>query len=300
MKPIVKICICAVVAAALIAALCVLLIPAARWSLPDVLHFGDSYSDESSYQIGADTVNAAVDSLELHWSSGEIHITTHKGSGVILTESGYANERQQLRWRVKDGKLIVRECASGLNWSLPRKTLEVSLPEGGYHEISLDVASAVMTLSGRLNLDQLDVDSASGSLTAEGLTVTEVSFDSASGNCTLTDCTVAEFEMDTASGRATLSGSFDAVELDSASGDLELHTAVAPRKISIETVSGSSYLYLPADAEFRASLEALSGDLNVEDFDGSYRGGEFYCGGAANEYKFESVSGDVTICKEKR
>ena len=299
MKPVVKICICAVVAAALIAALCVLLIPAARWSLPDVLHIGDSYSDESSYQIGADTVDSAVDSLELHWSSGEIRITTHKGSGVILTESGYENERQQLRWRVKDGKLIVREHASGLNWSLPRKTLEVSFPEGSYHEISLDVASAVMTLSGRLSLDKLDVDSASGSLEATGLDIAKVSFDSASGDCTLTDCTVTEFDVDTASGMATLSGSFGTVELDSVSGDLELHTAAAPRKVEVETVSGGTYLYLPSDAEFRASLDAVSGDLNVEDFAGSYRGGEFYCGGAANEYKFESVSGDVTICFEK-
>ena len=295
MKPVVKICICAVVAAALIAALCVLLIPAARWSLPDVLHFGDSYSDESSYQIGADTVNAAVDSLELHWSSGEINITTHKGSGVILTESGYANERQQLRWRVKDGKLIVRECASGLNWSLPRKTLEVSLPEGGYHEISLDVASAVMTLSGRLSLDKLEVDSASGSLTAEGLTVTEVSFDSASGNCTLIDCTVTEFDMDTASGRATLSGSFDAVELDSASGDLELRTDTAPSKIKTDLVSGKVKLYLPADAQFQAELSSLSGDLNVEDFVGSYRDDWFTAGDGSARYSFGSVSGDVDI-----
>lgn len=298
MKPVIKICICAVVAAALIAALCVLLVPSTRWSLPELLDF-NGYPDEESYHIGADTVTETVDSVELHWASGAVRITTHTGSGIRLTETGYRNERQQLRWRVRDGRLIIRAFASGLNWSLPGKTLELSLPEGSYRTLSIDTASAGITLSGPLSLDKLELDTASGSFAADGITANDVSFDSASGDCRMTDCTAAKFDMDTASGNATLSGSFDSVELDSASGDLELHAAAAPRKLETDTVSGRVRIYLPARAEFRAALDSVSGNLNVSDFAGTYRDDEFRCGEAENSYRFESVSGDVDIAGEK-
>lgn len=302
MKAIVKICICAVVAAALIATLCVLLIPSTRWRLPELLSFADigsgRYEQEDAYHVGAEAVTEPVDELELHWSSGKIVITTHTGSDIRMTETGYRSERQQLRWRVKDGKLIIREQASGLNWSLPGKTLELSLPEGDYDELSIDTASAAVSISGALRLGKLDVDSASGNLSAAQLTVDELSFDSASGGCTLTDCTVAEFEMETASGSALLTGSFDRVSMDAASGDLELHSAVTPREISVDAVSSRVRLYLPADAEFSAALDSVSGDLSVEDFSGTYRDGDFICGSGARQYQFTTVSGDVEIRKE--
>ena len=301
MKATIKICICAVVAAALIAALCVLLIPSTRWDLPNILRSavsGDRYDEEDSYHVGADTVTEFVDELDLHWSSGKIIITTHAGSDIRITESGYQTERQQLRWRVKDGKLVIREHASGLGWSLPNKTLELSLPEGDYDEISVDTASASVSVSGTLRLKKLDVDAASGSLSVAGIAMETLSYDSASGDCTLTDCSVTEFDMDTASGKAMLTGSFEDVSFDAASGNLELHTDVTPREISVDGVSSRVRLYLPADAEFSAKLDSVSGDLVVEDFVGSYRGDEFSCGSGENHYKFSSVSGDVEIHKE--
>lgn len=304
MKATIKICICAVVAAALIAALCLLLIPSTRWQLPPILHFGNSdsadrYSDESSYHIGADTVTERVDSLEIHWSSGKINVTTHTGSDILMTETGYQTERQQLRWRVTEGKLVIREHASGLSWNHPNKTLELSLPEGSYDEFSFNVASAEIFVSGRLTLDELDADTASGNLSAEGITANELSVESASGDCILTDCTVSAFDMDTASGNAKLSGSFAEIELDSASGDLELRTDIAPKKIETDTVSGNLALYLPDDAQFTASLDSLSGDLNVEDFVGSYRDGKFTAGDGSGHYSFGSVSGDVNIRRSR-
>lgn len=298
MRATVKICICAVVAAALIAALCFLLIPSTRWELPDVLNLGnigDRYEEESSYRVGAETVTEKIDSLEIHWASGKINITTHAGSDILMSESGYTNERQQLRWRVKDGKLTIREYASGLNWSLANKTLELSLPEGGYDELSVDVASAEVTLGGKLSIDELEMDSASGTLTADGITARKISVDSASGDCKLTGCTAESFDMDTASGNAILTGSYDTVELDSASGDLELRTDTAPSKIETDLVSGKVKLYLPADAQFQAELSSLSGDLNVEDFVGSYSDDWFTAGDGSARYSFGSVSGDVDI-----
>ncbi len=302
MKAIIKICICAVVAAALIATLCVLLIPSTRWRLPELLSFADigsgRYEQEDAYHVGVETVTEPVDELELYWSSGKIIITTHAGSDIRMTETGYRSERQQLRWRVKDGKLIIREQASGLSWSLPGKTLELSLPEGDYDELSIDTASAAVSISGALRLGKLDVDAASGSLSVAGITMETLSYDSASGDCTLDDCTVTEFDMDTASGKATLTGSFEDVSFDAASGNLELHTDVTPREISVDGVSSRVRLYLPADAEFSAKLDSVSGDLVVEDFVGSYRGDEFSCGSGARQYQFTTVSGDVEIRKE--
>lgn len=304
MKATIKICICAVVAAALIAILCVLLIPSTRWNLPPILHFGNSdsadrYGDESSYHIGADTVTERVDSLEIHWSSGKINVTTHTGSDILMTETGYQTERQQLRWRVTDGKLVIREHASGLSWNHPNKTLELSLPEGSYDGFSFNVASAEISVDGRLTLDELDADAASGNLSAVGITANELSFDSASGDCILTDCTVSAFDAETASGNVKLYGSFAEVVLDSASGDLELRTDTAPKKIDTDVVSGNVAVYLPDNAQFTASLSSLSGDLNVEDFVGSYRDGKFTAGDGSGRYSFGSVSGDVDICRNK-
>ena len=294
MKPAVKITICLMLAAALIGALCLLLLPSANWQLPHFLHLGSEF-DDKDYHIGASDVAERIDEVEINWSAGKIRITSHDGDGIRITESGYENERQQLRWRVVNGKLIIREHAPGLQWNLPHKTLELSLPASGCGELSIDAASAEITLDSALTLRKLEADTASGSLSADGLTADEVSFDSASGDCTLRGCDVGKFDMDTASGSAVLSGRFGALELDSASGDLELTAQTAPDSIETDTVSGKVRLALPEDAQFQAELDSVSGDLNVEDFSGAYRGETFAVGSGGGRYRFESVSGDVTI-----
>lgn len=294
MKPAVKITICLVVAAALIGALCLLLLPAASWQLPRIMHLGSDF-DDKDYHIGASDVTERVDEVEIDWSAGSIRVTTHDGDGIRITESGYETERQQLRWRVVNGKLIIREHAPGLSWSLPHKALELSLPASGCNELSIDAASAEITLDRALTLRKLEADTASGSLSADELTADEVSFDSASGDCTLRGCDVGKFDMDTASGKAVLSGRFGTLELDSASGDLELTAQTVPGSIETDTVSGKISLALPEDAQFQAELDSVSGDLNVEDFSGSYRGDVFTAGSGGGRYRFESVSGDVDI-----
>lgn len=296
-KSVIKIILCAVVALALTGVLCALLSHTDRRSLREVLDINGPIYDDSEYTVGDIVVMSPVDSIEIEWASGSVFVTAYDEAGISVTESGAQTEDDRLRWRIDDGKLIIRERAPGLFTQTLRKTLEVRIPKTLLLDLSLDVASAEVEISA-LSFGELDMDSASGSLKGDLLSADRISFDSSSGDCTLTACAANSFEMDSVSGKCNLDGSFETIDIDTTSGNFELHTDVAPRTIDLSGVSAETHLYLPADTEFTVTLDSVSGDLSTEGFSVTSNGKSGICGSGRNRYEFETVSGDVIITAE--
>lgn len=259
---------------------------------------GFSYADPESYSVGSGSVKGELSRIELHWTSGSVNIRPYDGDEIVLQETGADSEKEQLRYRLQDGVLTVQYCKSGFHWNITtHKCLELMLPQAqaaALLSVEVDTSSADVAVQG-VTAQSFDLDTASGELRAVDCAFSSFEADTASGDCTLENCTVGSFEMDAASGRAILSGSVETVEFDSASGDLRITTATAPRKIEVSTASGRTELTLPKDAEFTAELDAASGDLRVEGFLGSSGKDLFVCGSGANRYSFDSASGDVII-----
>ncbi len=263
------------------------------------IFFGSgTYKNPESYTVGSGSVAGELSRVEVNWLSGTVNIRPHDGEEIILRETGAKDTDNEMRFRLQGGTLTVHFRKSGLFWGATKqKTLELLIPQSqiqALQTVEIDTASAEINVEG-MDASLFSVDSASGAVYAKDCTFSSIEIDSASGDCTLDGCTAGAFEMDTASGMATLSGSVEAVEFDSASGDLRITSDVAPREIEVNTASGRSEITLPADAEFSAELDSASGDLRVEGFNGRSGKDSFVCGSGSNRYSFDSASGDAIL-----
>ena len=104
-----------------------------------------------------------------------------------------------------------------------------------------------------------------------------------------------EISVDTVSGDFYLEGvSADHVEFDSVSGNFRGEFKVMPEKMEIETVSGDGTVYLPEEAEFRASLSCLSGKI-TSDLPGTLSDKYFISGDGTGKIEMDSVSGNLNL-----
>lgn len=264
-----------------------------------VLHFGDAF-DDSGYTVmdvsGEAVISEKITALEVDWTSGSVRICAYGGNEIILRETAQDNEANRLRYRVENGRLRVRDRKRSF-MSVSNKSLEILLPAeiaNALSSVDMDAASAEITMEA-LIAEKLEIDTASGDVTATACSFTEVDYDGASSECRMENCTIGEFEMDAASGDAVLSGSIGELSFDSASGNLTVTTTVAPGKIDVNTASGDVDLTIPADAEFTLEYDSLSKDCNISDFVGSISDDRFICGSGSAKYQFDTASGKLSL-----
>ena len=152
------------------------------------------YDEPETYKVGDATIKETVTSLDIDWVAGHIRIISDPEATEVTVRERYASdsdvdEDTRLRWRVKDGKLTVKHCRSGLwMWrSYPEKDLTVTLPaamaealgtvtvdtvEGNVsfaanaESLTLNCVEAIAEITGRI--DDLDVDVVDGGITVRG------------------------------------------------------------------------------------------------------------------------------------
>ena len=243
-----------------------------RW-----LRLGGYYSGSQYYQAGGSAVAASgLSALEIHWESGEVRLVPTDGENVVFREPEGLPEDQQLRYRLEDGRLIIRYGPSGLSLSATaEKTLTVEIPR-------------------QLALSQLELDLVSAHVQAQDLTVPQCEVDTVSGDVNFTGCRFTEVEVDTVSGDFCLTGQVDSLEMDSTSGDLALTLAAVPRQIDGDSVSGNFTLTLPPSAAFSVETDSLSGGFSCQ-FPTEIQDGRYICRQGGGVFQFDSVSGSVYL-----
>lgn len=264
-------------------------------------------AEERGYSSGTaelpENTARSLRELELKWSSGNIRISCQDVDTLVVQEVGSTDA---LRWKLDGGTLSVRDARSWrsfLGLESTKSDLEIILPMSdgkqiGPNTAELSVSSAKIVLND-LHWDSLDVDSASGSVTATNCAFGALELDSASGGCTLTNSSVGSFEMDTASGCAELDGALGSVSFESTSGDLTVKAADPLTSADINTVSGNIAFYLPENSGFTAKFDSVSGDFLTDGFAVNLSDKRYICGDGSADYQFHSVSGDVSLhCAE--
>lgn len=194
-----------------------------------------------------------------------------------------------------------------------KKELTLTLPETlRLDEIEIDVASA--EVRGSVNAKKLSVDTASGKIdltadaselkagTASGEvrihhsgTLEKAAFDTSSGAVTAELGDVRYLKADTASGDLTfrLTGA-EKVELESASGKVRAVCDTTPDRLEVDTASGDVELTLPKDADFRLELDTASGKFRSE-IPLAMQDDEYLAGSGKGEFEISTASGDITI-----
>ncbi len=229
---------------------------------------------------------------------------------------------------IKDGRYDVAKLISVL--AVQRTDIEIYLPERLYDEIRcdsvssdviagdmttkaicIDITSGNIDLKGKLG--DVSISTTSGSALAEG-ELSSILADTTSGNITFSS-TVAmtkievnntsgdiegsfihadEVKIDTTSGDAELTGVTESFDYDAISGELKLSLNAVPSKLSIDTVSGNSRIYLAENDGFTARVDKVSGSFK-SDFPLTVNGDTHVYGDGGADFSFSMVSGNISL-----
>lgn len=258
-----------------------------NWDAPKISFGGYTFKDADSYAVGATTLpSGTVHSIDIDWVAGSILVAVGEGDDIIVRESHVDDERDALRWRVRDGELQIRYCKPRRTRDTPAgKNLEILLPASMFEE------------NGRLWL--LDIENVFSTINVRDITLDMLDIESVSGHIDISCASIREMDIETVSGNIIAQGEIREVSLEGVSATLTVYAAISPDSISVETVSGTVNLHLPADRGFRLKHDSVSGNIHAPDFAMSVSGnGEYLCGDGYTEIEIEGVSANVNIHKK--
>lgn len=256
------------------------------WSALPQIHFGSStnytYSDSSSYQSGTTALDAdKIQNLNIDWIDGSVTLEVGSDDTISLSEtcSTDLDEKQNLRYLIKNGTLYIKYCAPMALAKTLDKKLIITLPQS--------LASSLKDIS---------VDCTSADLNIQTLTAESLTLDSTSGKIETTNTTLTQVKVDSTSGNADLSGSFGKVDFDSTSGDLTVKSITNLSSLSADCTSGNITLNLPEDNGFTSSYDTISGDFDC-DFPVTTNDSTSVYGDGSGKFSVDSTSGDFCIRK---
>lgn len=220
-------------------------------------------------------------SIDIEWVSGAVDVVLYDGEGIELTETlmDGGPVTQPMEWRVDedDSTLDIRSQPQLVSLT-EEKRLTVKLPRSTVlYELDIDAVSADvsvdLTEEDTLTLDELDVSSVSGTVTVHAANAGKIDLSTTSG---------------------PIGGSVRTGELDvsSVSGPVELALEVLPAKLDAETTSGNVTLTLAAQPDVPVCIVSRT-------VSGAFRSDVDSTDGAANVWKLETVSGNMTISAAK-
>lgn len=248
----------------------------------NVISFGSyTYDDADKYSVGEFTLDEEITALDIDWIAGKVNVIVTDEENVSAKETGAEDEDDELRYRVVDGKLMIKFKKAekfGLNDDLS-KQLNLYIPKEMASKLSL---VSVQCVSSDLNMDDIVVGT--------------VDIEMVSGKFESSNISMDKFDFQGVSGDMTIYGSIDELNAEMVSGKIKVNSDKMLSKIDVEAVSGDVTVTMPEGDGFTAEMESVSGDLNIE-FAVSTKGDKKIYGDGGAEYSFESVSGDINLKK---
>lgn len=225
---------------------------------------GKTYENAEKYVAGDTSFLAdKLEKININWVNGELHLETYDGDKIEIKEtcSSTLTEEHKVYSYYEDGTLHIQ----------PRRSEHFTFLD------DIPYKSLVIRIPNKLNNDS---DAILKSLNLEIV----------GADTTINGLAIQHFKTDTVSGNLTFNGSIEKMEYDAVSGDLNLTSDKTPHDIDFDSVSGDAIINVPENSVFSIEHDGVSSDLNNEfptttDED--------------NDWDFDTVSGDVTIRKNK-
>lgn len=153
-----------------------------------------------------------------------------------------------------------RGATVSIGWFRSEGRVSIELPPGC--RLDVTTASGDVTLAGEQGLEGVvHLDTASGEIVVSG-GARELDVDTASGDIEIRDVELATLRIDTASGDARVKGRVARAEVESASGDMRLEALAGP--LTAETSSGDLFVRWQARPEEGAArIRTSSGDVHL-------------------------------------
>lgn len=244
---------------------------------------GYYYSDSNLYKVGEFELEEEINSIDVDWISGNVKLEIAKGEYVYAKETGAGDEDHKLRYRVENGKLIVKF----------KKAERFSFDTNKSKELTIYVPEEMAK-----NMKNISIQCVSAGLNITEYTADEINIEMVSGKIYMKDVTVDTIDLENVSGDVEIFGSINKADMELVSGEVKITSDKQLSKIDIETVSGDVTINMPEGDGFTAEMDSVSGDLNVE-FEVTTNGKKRVNKNGSGEYNFDTVSGDVDINKIK-
>ena len=221
-----------------------------------------------------------VSEIDIDWYSGNIYIIP---TDVNIITIGETEGDHPLVWKVEDNKLSIDFCEESIFNGLffgrtASKDLAITVPQDWLCR-------------------SLRVDAASSNLLVQDLTIYKVEIDSASGTSEFVNCAVDALDVDAASGDVLFEGNLDTLEFDAASASFTATLHNTPRTIEMDTASGNLDLTLPEDTGFTVRMQGIKNDFSADDFEIKKQNDFYIHGNGACRIEMDSMSGSVTLHK---
>jgi DUF4097 and DUF4098 domain-containing protein YvlB len=276
------------------------------WSFGGInMGSGYRYSDPSSYLIGDFSANAdTVSSMDIDWIAGSVTISEYDGNDIKVTEDGFEDEDTTMRYRIKDGKLAIRFCKSGLRFGnffgignkTHEKDLTILVPKGKqFRKLDLELVSSRLDVE-NITATEFDVEIVSGSVNIDNLTADDIDIEGVSGAITLENISAGTVDIDNISGAIEFAGKVDEIDFSTVSGGITAEFDQVPRAVNIDSVSGSATIRMP-ETGITANIDSVSASIRA--FGAKFaKSGETTLGDGYMTLNVDTVSGSVEI-KEK-
>ena len=258
-----------------------------------------------------DVSNIAGSIVVNSWNQDAVHVSGTLGKNVeelIVERNG-----DSILVKVKVPKGSNRSIGSDLVINVPtHSSIDVGTVSADIDVNGVRGEQMLHTVSGDVDTNISDEDvaaeSVSGDVVIEGDdSDTDVMASSVSGDVTVFR-TAGEIYAESVSGDVVIDeGSFDNIELDVVSGDIEfLGELRGDGEMDVETVNGNIDIDFTGELSASFELETLNGDIDVcfgpkPERVSKYGPGlelEFTEGGGSGDVAVSAINGDVAICRK--
>ena len=113
------------------------------------------YADSELYTVGGGSVQTrGITQIEINWPAGSVRVEAAEGREITMEEQGAEQERDKMRYLLRDGKLTIQYSAPrGLSFrGAGGKELVVRVPQTfvavGLDEFKVNAGSAHVTVDG--------------------------------------------------------------------------------------------------------------------------------------------------------
>lgn len=254
--------------------------------------YTEHHTEVEQHQLignGSNTENEAASSASFGPEIENIQIDWVCGLITIAPEPN-VTEIQIMETNNSQHKMVC--STSGSNLKIQYSKEHISFPSFG---VTTTVKKDLIILvPENWNLNRLKIDTASGEIHIQNMTIEEFDFNGASGTCNLMNCHVETLDLDTASGDVNFVGTLNRLDCDAASANCNIQVSNVPDSIEIDTASGNLELFLPADCGFTCSLDGLRSSFQ-SDFETIAKNGHHIYGDGHCKIEVDAMSGDVTI-----
>lgn len=259
--------------------------------------FDFKYSEGDSYAAEGATLESKIDKLQVNWMDGEVELLSCDDENVKFEETAdqTLTDELKLRWKLKNGCLIIKYCASGsFNFGRLNKKLKIYIPSD-------------------LMLDSIDVSTTSGEINVPAVNVKEISMTTTSGDVKSALGDVEKIKVTTTSGDSVIeAGKVSTIEVGGTSGNTSVKTTSVKKLTSSKTsggcalitddvdtvemnaTSGLQAITIPDSLGFTANVSSTSGRLST-DFACSIKNEKYIYKDGKAKFDFNVTSGAMWI-----